>query len=47
MLGHGYYLQTAHLESGISAVSFETKPTPQITEAGKDCNPVFFDPAKC
>jgi len=33
--GRGYCPQTAHLESGTSAVSFETQPTPRTMGAGR------------
>jgi len=32
--GRGYYLQTAHLESGALAFSLESQPAPKTTEGG-------------
>ena len=43
----GYCLQTAHLESGASAVSLETWPTFQTMGCGKDGNPMCFNPITC
>ena len=40
--GRGYYLQTAHLESGALAFSLKSQPAPKTTEGGKGGKPTYF-----
>ena len=47
MLERGYYLQTAHLESGALALSLESQPAPKNTEGGKGDKLTYFSRTTC
>ena len=46
-LERGYYLQTAHLESGALAFSLESQPASKNTEGGKNGKLTYFSRTTC